>query len=199
MLIEQAETLGEPLEDPLLLFSVLYGFWIANFMAFDGNVLRDLAAQFLAFAEKQSGTAPLMMAHRIMGMCLLYCGDVAEGKAHFDRALLLYDPDQHRQLATRFVVDAGPTILSYRSLALWILGYPDAALVDADRALSIAKETGHAATLIVALLFAAMLNIFRGNYTLAKLQADELIALSEQNGALFWKQAECMCRAPFSP
>ena len=187
--IEQAETLGEPLEDPLLLFSVLYGFWIANFMAFDGNVLKDLASQFLASAEKQSATAPLMMAHRIMGMCLLYCGDVAEGKAHLDRAILLYDPDKHRQLATRFVVDAGPTILSYRSLALCVLGYPDAALIDADRALSIAKQTGHTATLIVALLFGAMVNMFRGNYALAKLQANELIALSEQSGALFWKQS----------
>ena len=29
-LIEQAEALGEPPEDPLLLFSVLYGFWVAN-------------------------------------------------------------------------------------------------------------------------------------------------------------------------
>ena len=28
LLIEQAETLGEPLEDPLLLFSVLYGFCV---------------------------------------------------------------------------------------------------------------------------------------------------------------------------
>ena len=30
LLIEQAEALGEPPEDPLLLFSVLYGFWAAN-------------------------------------------------------------------------------------------------------------------------------------------------------------------------
>ena len=30
LLIEQAEALGEPPEDPLLLFSVLYGFWVAN-------------------------------------------------------------------------------------------------------------------------------------------------------------------------
>ena len=28
--IEQAEALGETPEDPLVLFSVLYGFWIAN-------------------------------------------------------------------------------------------------------------------------------------------------------------------------
>ena len=39
--IEQAEALGEPPEDPLLLFSVLYGFWVANLVAFNGDdVLR---------------------------------------------------------------------------------------------------------------------------------------------------------------
>jgi predicted ATPase len=30
LLIEQAEALGEPPEDPLLLFSVLYSFWVAS-------------------------------------------------------------------------------------------------------------------------------------------------------------------------
>ena len=58
LLIEQAEALGEPPEDPLLLFSVLYAFWVANFVAFNGDVCRDLAAQFLALAEKQRATGP---------------------------------------------------------------------------------------------------------------------------------------------
>ena len=53
LLIEQAEALGEPPEDPLLLFSVSIGFWVANFVAFNGDVMRELAAQFLALAEKQ--------------------------------------------------------------------------------------------------------------------------------------------------
>ena len=44
LLIEQAEALGEPPEDPLLLFSVLYGFWAANIVAFNGDVMRELAA-----------------------------------------------------------------------------------------------------------------------------------------------------------
>src|SRR5262249_19222322 len=39
LLIEQAEALGEPPEDPLLLFSVLYGFWVANLVAFNGDVM----------------------------------------------------------------------------------------------------------------------------------------------------------------
>jgi predicted ATPase len=44
LLIEQAEALGEPPEDPLLLFVVLYGFWAANYIAFNGDIVRDRGA-----------------------------------------------------------------------------------------------------------------------------------------------------------
>ena len=71
LLIEQAEALGEAPEDPLLLFSVLYSFWLANYMAFHGDVMCELARQFLAFAEKQGATAPRLIAHRVMGISLL--------------------------------------------------------------------------------------------------------------------------------
>ena len=151
LLIEQAEALGEPPEDPLLLFSVLYGFWVANYVAFNGDVMRELAAQFLALAEKQGATVPLMIGHRLMGISLLFTGDIAEGRAHYDQAIALYDPAEHRPLATRFGQDARVAILSYRSLALWLLGYPEAALADADHALKDAREIGQAATLMYAL------------------------------------------------
>jgi predicted ATPase len=70
LLIEQAEALGEPPEDPLLLFSVLYSFWVANFVAFNGDVSRDLAAHFLALAEKQGTALPLMIGHRLIGIAI---------------------------------------------------------------------------------------------------------------------------------
>ena len=47
------------------------------------------------------------------------------------------------------------SILSYRSWALWSLGYPDAALRDADDALKDAREIGQAATLMYALFHVA--------------------------------------------
>ena len=71
LLIEQAESLGEAPEDPLLLFSVLYGLWVVNYVAFNGDVVRELAAQFLALAEKQGATVPLLVGHRVMGITLL--------------------------------------------------------------------------------------------------------------------------------
>jgi predicted ATPase len=148
LLIEQAEALGEPPEDPLLLFSALYGLWVANFVVFNGDVVRELAAQFLALAEKQGGTVPLMIGHRVMGLYLLCAGDMAEGRAHFDQALALYDPAAHRPLAARFSTDNRVVVLSCRSLALWTLGYPDSALADAEHALGDAREIGQAATLM---------------------------------------------------
>ena len=53
LLIEQAKALGEPVEDPLLLFAVLYGVWVANYIAFNGAAMLELAAQFLALPRSK--------------------------------------------------------------------------------------------------------------------------------------------------
>ena len=186
-LIEQVQALGEPPEDPLLLFSVLYGFWIANLVTFNSDVMRELAAQFMALAEKQGAIAPLMIGHRLMGMSLLHTGDIAEGRVHFDRAIALYDPAEHRPLATRFGQDVRVAILSYGSLATWLLGYPDAALADAEHAVKDAREIGQAATLMYALLHASLRLIQCGNYATANAQLDEIVALADAKGSLYWK------------
>jgi class 3 adenylate cyclase/predicted ATPase/tRNA A37 threonylcarbamoyladenosine biosynthesis protein TsaE len=186
LLIEQAEALGEPPQDPLLLFSVLYWQLVERLVAFDGDVLCELAAQFLALAEKQTATAPLMIGHRLRGFSLFLTGDVVEGRAHLDRAIALYNPAQHRQLAMRFGQDVGVAILSWKSVALWLLGYPDAALADTKRALKEAREIGQAATLMYALLVASITHVICGNYAEASAIIDELTALTDQTGSLFW-------------
>jgi len=186
VLIEQAEALGEPPEDPLLLFSVLHSFWTASFVAFNGDALRELAGQFLTLAEKQKATVPLMIGHRIMGS-VLHTGAFAEGRGHLDRAIALYDPAKHRPLATRFGQDVRVAALSYRSWALWLLGYPEAALADTSQALEDARSIGQAATLMYALVHAWFTHIQCGNYAIANTEADELVSLGKEKGALFWK------------
>ena len=58
LLMEQAEALGEPAKDPLLLFSVLYGNWVATLQSSNADVARELAAHLLALAEKQEFNRP---------------------------------------------------------------------------------------------------------------------------------------------
>jgi class 3 adenylate cyclase/predicted ATPase len=187
LLIEQAEVLGERPEDPLLLFTVLYGFWVANYVAFNGDVVRELATQFLALAQKQAATVPLMIGHRLMGQSLLYTGDIIQGRAQYDQAIALYNPAEHRPLATQFGQDVGVSILCYRSFALWLLGYPEAARRDIEHALNDAREIGHAATLMYTIGHVQLTHIYCGNYAAANLLADELVALADEKGASIWK------------
>ena len=186
-LIEQAHALGEPSEDPLLLFSVLHSFWVVNTVAFNGDVACDLAAQFLALAEKQGATVPVMIGRRLMGASLLCTGALAEGRTHLDQAVALYDPAEHRHLATRFGQDNRVSALSFRSVILWLSGFPDAALVDTNDALGHAREIAQAATLMFALVYAGWSHIHRRDYAAAKARLDELVARADEAGALFWK------------
>jgi class 3 adenylate cyclase/predicted ATPase len=183
LLIERAEALGEPSEDPLLLFSVLYGSWVASFIAFNGDVMRELATRFLELAKKQGATVPIMIGHRLMGTTLTATGDIAKARAHHDQGIALYDPAKHRPLVTRFGQDAGVTGLSFRSLTLWFLGYPEAALADTDHALKIAREIGQAATLMFALAITNFTRIFCRSCGAASERIDELIALADEKGA----------------
>jgi predicted ATPase len=185
LMIEQAESLGEHIEDPLLLYSVLYGFFIAKFINFDGDAASVLAQQFLALAEQQKATAPIMIGHRLLSMTLLVMGDDAKALSHLDRAWALYDPAAHRPLATRFGQDVGAATLTFRPLTLWLLGYPKTALVETERAIAAARETDHIPTLLFALSCTAFTHICCRDAATAAIHLDECIALAQEKVPFF--------------
>jgi class 3 adenylate cyclase/predicted ATPase len=187
LLIEQAEGLGEPLEDPLLLFSVLFAVWVNSAVAFDGRATSRHANHLRALAEELGKTAPLVVAHRASGQTLLMGGEFVAARAHFDKGVALYDPSEHRHLATRFGQDHIETLLSARAWALFALGFPDAAVADARQALKVARETNHAATLMHALFFASFTHICCKDYATASALIDELAVLTDKKDASLWK------------
>jgi hypothetical protein len=194
LLIEGAEALGERPDDPLALFSVLYGIWAANSMAFNGDVLCELSAEFLALAKKQRATAPLMIGHRLMGTsCSLAATWRMAARTTIRRSrysIQLSTMRSQRVLlrtsALRFC-HIGP-------LASWMLGYPEASRTDAEQVLKDARAIRLFPTLMYALYHVAwVLNLY-GNYKTVSTLLDELRALSEQKGALFWKMTEAVVR-----
>ncbi len=194
LLIEQAEALGEPPEDPLLRFSALYALFNAELVAFNGDVVRERAAQILALAEKQGGKVPLMHGHRAMSIALVFTGNFAEAVVHADQALALYDPVEHLPLATRFLQDPRVAALCWRSLALWALGYPEAGLAGTEQALREARETGHAGALMQSIQQTCLTQLISGNYATAQAQSDELIGLAEEKDASPYKTGGMLVR-----
>jgi class 3 adenylate cyclase/predicted ATPase len=193
LLIEQAEALGEPPDDPLILFSALYAYW--NAVPFNGDVCRGLAAQFLALAEKQETTAPRLIGHRVMGHTLFHTGEFLEARTHFDKGFALYNAAEHLPLATRFWVDSRLVILCYRSFAAWVLGYPTAAISDSDRAVSDAREIGQASSLYALILAALTHTCCGGNYAIATALVKEAIALADEKGSLIGKAIGTLIQA----
>ena len=190
--IERAEALGEPPEDPLLLFSALYGVWAASYVAFNGDVTRELASQFVALAEKQDQVVPLMIGHRLIANSLMLTGDIAKGREHYNQAFAFYDPAKHRSLATRFGQDVGVSIFVYRALAHWMLGYPDKALADANHALEDARAGGQAGTLMYAQFHTSLTNVLCAKYAAAVAESDEVVRLADEKNAAIWKALATM-------
>ena len=121
--------------------------------------------------------------------------DVAQGRTHFERAIALYNAAEHRPLAARFGQDVRVANLSYRSLALWVLGYPKAALADCNQAISDARDIGEAATLMFALGHAPLTTLlWSGDFVAAATAIEEVIALSGEKDALVWNVGGKLCR-----
>jgi predicted ATPase len=127
-----------------------------------------------------------MVGHFFTGVSLMFTGDIAQGRVHLDRAVALYEPTSADH-ARCFGVDNRISALCYRTMALWMLGYPDAALTDAEQALKDAREIGHAAVLMWTLGHTPRFYMQRGNYAAARVLVDELLALADEKSALFWK------------
>jgi class 3 adenylate cyclase/predicted ATPase len=194
LLFEQAEARGEAPEDPLLLSSVLHGVWVYRYVAFSGDDMSKLAARMLTLAEKQGTTIPLMIGHRSMGITQTLTGHVANALAHFDRSLGLYNAAEHRPLVTRFAHDTRVVNLSFRALAHWLLGYPEAALADVDDALKEAREIDQAATLMLANAIPSSTLILCGSYDAANVLLDALVVMADEKGAVSRKSEGTILR-----
>jgi predicted ATPase len=124
-----------------------------------------------------------MIGHRMVGISSLLVGDLAEALSHYDQVLALYDPAKHRALAIQSVFDARVGVLAFRALVRWILGYPDAALTDAGRALHDAREIGLAGNLMYGLVHTSYTFTFCGQFAVASALLDEALALAIDKGA----------------
>ncbi|MBV9287694.1 MAG: AAA family ATPase [Hyphomicrobiales bacterium] len=185
-LLVRAETLGEPLDNPLAFFAHLDGLWTLNYVAFDGDALIELANQYLLLAEEQNNVGVTLAANFNMASTLSSTGSLERARVHFDRAVALFPAVQPSTLIAFIGWDYRFVGLADRAVCLWLLGYPDAALKDCEQALLGARESGNFASFAHTVPATAFVQLGCGRYDLTIALADELEGLSrERDLALF--------------
>jgi tetratricopeptide (TPR) repeat protein len=140
----------------------------------------------LTLAERSGDTTNLLLAHSAMASTLHFAGDAQESRKHAARVLALHDPERHRGLILGAGLDPAVSALFYDAGSLWQLGYPDQAITRLGEALMRARTAVHALALAGTLAFGATIRLWRGEPDDAEALAEELIAVSREQGLPVW-------------
>jgi predicted ATPase len=114
-----------------------------------GKLERGIAPlqKLLALAQESGNTGYICLAHRVRGVLALYRGELSAARTDLEKAVEIYDHEQHSALTFRFGSHVGISAKAWLSVTLWLLGLPDTARRLADETVAAARHFGHAHTL----------------------------------------------------
>ncbi len=186
----RARELCRQLGDPPEIYQVLWGLWSFYLLGAELGTARRIAEELLPLAEHLSSPGHTLRSHLALGVMYIHLGEFVRSLEHLDKALLLYDPSQHRDDAFLYTQDPGVSMRCFGAWTLWFLGKPDRALQRIEEALNLAREISEPHTLCRAFLFTAILHQLRRDNQLAQECADAAIAVAgEHNLTMFQANA----------
>src|SRR5262249_20399868 len=133
-------------------------------------------------AQAERDTALLLQGHTTLGIVLQFTGALAGSLEHLERAAALYEPDRDGGLMYLYGLDPGVASLSFSSIPLWHLGYPDRALARSREALALARRSAHTFSILYAIDNVARIHQLRREGPAVQEQTDTFAALAVQHG-----------------
>jgi class 3 adenylate cyclase/predicted ATPase len=182
----RARYLSELLGEAPSLLKALWGEFVHHHVRAETALSHQAAQELLRLAERQNDRAAMVAAHRAMGDSLLHLGHLSLARTHLEQGLVLYDPVQHRSLTLLFAENARMALLSFLSLTLAILGFPDQAKLRSREALAEARGLSHPISLAFALSVACRLYFVLRDPRVVRQLAEELIALTTEQRFSFF-------------
>ena len=180
---ELCQQLGETPE----ISQVLWGLRTFYTVRAELGTAREIAEEFLRLAERLPYPGLEMRGHWAMEITFMHLGEFGLAIEHFGKALLLYDPEQHRDDAFRYAQNPGVAMRCFAAWALWFLGQPDEALDRIQEALTLARELSEPYGLAHALFFAAILHQLRQEERLSQEHAEAALAVSSEHGLMLYQ------------
>jgi predicted ATPase/class 3 adenylate cyclase len=163
-------------------FPVLFGLWAFYSVRAEYNTARELGQQLVSLAQSAQDPALLIEAHTARGNTLCFLGELIPARGHLEQAIALYDRQLHRSHAFMYGQDPGVHSLSFATLDLWLLGYPDQARKRSLEAFALAQELSHPYSLAFALIHVLYIHRFSWEVKATQERAKELSALSTEHG-----------------
>ncbi len=168
------------------LFSALRGLAMFNKLSGETQTARALTKELLNLAEYLKEPLVISEASFAMGSLLFYAGEHGAAQAYLEQGIKSYNPEEHRSLTLHDDQDLGIANLSYSTLNLWLIGYPDKAALGCLELLDLAERLSHPYSLAMAHVWIGWTNILQGEGLKALEPAESAINIASEHGyALF--------------
>lgn len=175
------------------LFPVLRG--LAAFYVFVGALEKgaQLGEQILSLAESQDDDRMRVEGHLVLGYSLAFVASLNEGLDHLQQGTAFYNPDRYGSSRFRLGNDPGVACYTTSALILWMQGFPDRALVQADKAISLANKLNHPFSSAYAQFHTGLLHLWRREEELAQERAQGALQVALDHEFQIWRAlATCL-------
>ncbi len=175
------------------LFPVLRG--LSSFYIFVGEFEKGarMGEQILSLAERNDDASMRVEGHLVLGYNLAFLTDLGLGLDHLEKGIAHYDLDQHRSRRFRLGNDSGVACYTTSALILWMLGFPDRALKQANEAVALATKLNHPFSMAYALFHTGLLHLWRREVELVQGRAQAALEVAEEHEFQIWRAvATCL-------
>lgn len=186
---ERALKLFHQLEDALPHLQITtWGSFAYYFMRAKFDVAHELATLLVTVGERKQSHELLALGHRMMATGFFTWGQMPTALKHVQLALdsSVMDLEQHRALAVKQWVNPRVAALAYSSVVLSAMGREDEARKNAEEAIQLGEQIGHAHTLALSLTYVALGCQLRQDPECALHWATRCIALSSEHRFRLW-------------
>lgn len=142
------------------------------------------AEHMLRLTEASGDLSQRVAVLPVLGGCLVADGKLKEAQQILSLGATLYDVDAHRSHGWQYGMDSKAYCLMVLTIPLWQLGYPETALREANHAVAWARETQHAATVALALIYLAIVQQQRGDREATAATCGEILEMAGRHGLM---------------
>jgi len=137
--------------------------------------------------QRTHGTTPPLEAEMMLTGSRLHLGRIADANDQFERMLATNDLPQLQRIVVEQAWNYAVIGRAWHAHALWLLGYPESALLRALESVRLAHDLGQPFNQVLAVTYLAMLRQLCADEASAKASAEEALALTTEYKAPYYQ------------
>jgi class 3 adenylate cyclase/predicted ATPase len=181
----RARVLARETDRSAELFPIIWGSCLVAFISGEIQTAIRLARELFELVRGEIDPGLLLQAHHASWSAIMATGDLLGARQHLQSGLALYDREKHSQHAHLYGGhDPGVCGYTNNALCLVMLGHPDQALQQIERAIELAHQIDHPPSLAQALWFGAEVRYLRREPTAVEELISTVLPLIAKHGSI---------------